>query len=84
MDWNRKWLVDFNAGKDQIVLFGGYNNTGAIDVKMNGTVIEESSSFRMLDLSFSSKLGWSSCIISTAKTVSKKIGTLTLKARTVF
>ena len=73
VDWSRKWLVDFNAGKNQIVLFGRYNNTGAIDVKMNGSVIEERSSFRMLDLSFSSKWGWSSCIISTAKTVSKKI-----------
>ena len=84
VDWSRKWLVDFNPGKNQIVLFGRYNNTGAIDVKMNGSVIEERSSFRMLDLSFSSKLGWSSCIISTAKTVSKKIGSLTPKARTVF
>ena len=25
VDWSRKWLVDFNAGKDQIVLFGRYN-----------------------------------------------------------
>ena len=31
VDWGRKWLVDFNAGKTQIVLFGWSNNTGAID-----------------------------------------------------
>ena len=30
----------------------------------------------MLGLSFSSKLDWGSCIISTAKTASKKIGAL--------
>ena len=60
MDWGRKWLFDFNAGKTQPVLFDGPNNTGAIDVKMNGSVLEEKSSFKMLGLTFSSKLDWSS------------------------
>ena len=32
--WGRKWLVDFNAGKTQLVLFDQSKNTGAIDVKM--------------------------------------------------
>ena len=36
MDWGRKWLVDFNAGKTQLVLLDWSNNTGGIDVKMNG------------------------------------------------
>ena len=31
------WLVDFNAGKTQLVLFD-HSNTGAIDVKMDGSV----------------------------------------------
>ena len=39
VDWGRKWLVDFNAGKTQLVSFDQSNNTGAIDVKMNGSVI---------------------------------------------
>ena len=43
---------------------------------MNGSVLEEKSSFKMLGLTFSSKLDWGSYIISTAKTVSKKIGFL--------
>ena len=34
VDWGRKWLVDFNAGKTQLVTFDESNNTGAIDVKM--------------------------------------------------
>ena len=34
MDWGRKWLVDLNAGKRQIVSFDQSNNTGAIDVKI--------------------------------------------------
>ena len=70
----RKWLVDFNAGKTHLVSFDQPNNTGAIDVKMNGSVLEENSSFKMLGLSFSSKLDWGSYIISIAKTASKKIG----------
>ena len=70
VDWGRKWLVDFNARKTQLVSFDQFNNTGAIDVKMNGSV------FPMDALTFSSKLDWGSYIISIAKTVPKKIGAL--------
>ena len=76
MDWGRKWLVDFNAGKTQLVSFDWSNNTGAIDVKMDGSVLEEKSPFKMLGLTFSSKLDWGSYIISIAKTASKKIEAL--------
>ena len=41
LDWSRKWLVDFNAGKTQLVSFDWSDNTGAIDVKMDGSVLEE-------------------------------------------
>ena len=54
--WGRKWLVDFNAWKTQLVSFDRSNNTGAIDVKMDGAVLEERSYFKMLGLTFSSKL----------------------------
>ena len=57
-------------------LFDQCNNTGAIDVKMDGSVLEEKSSFKMLGFTFSSKLDWVSYIISIAKTASKKIGAL--------
>ena len=76
MDWGRKWLVDFNAGKTQLVSFDWSNNTGAIDVKMDGSVLEGKSSFKMLGLTFSSELDWGSYIISIAKTGSKKIRAL--------
>ena len=42
IDWGKKWLVDFNAGKIQVVSFDRPNNTG-IDVKMDGSVLEEKS-----------------------------------------
>ena len=72
----KKWLVDFNAGKTQLVSFDQSNKNGSIDVKMGGSVLEEKLSFKMLGLTFSSKLDWGSYIISIAKTASKKIGAL--------
>ena len=56
VDWCRKWFVDFNAGKTQLVLFNLSNNVGAIDIKMDGFVLEEKSSFKMLGLNFTLKL----------------------------
>ena len=41
VDWGRKWFVDFNAGKAQLVSFDQSNNTGAIDVKMDGSVLRK-------------------------------------------
>ena len=76
VDWGRKWFVDFNAGKTQLVSFDQSKNTGAIDVKMDESVLEEKTSFKMLGLTFYSKLDWSSYIVSITKTTSKKIGAL--------
>ena len=43
---------------------------------MDGSVLEEKPSFKMLGLTFSSKLDWGSYIVSIAKTASKLIGAL--------
>ena len=43
-------------------------------MKMDGSVLE--GKFEMVELTFSSKLNWGSCVISFAKTASKKIGAL--------
>ena len=61
MDSGRKWLVDFDTGKTQLVLFDRSNNTGATNVKMDGSVLEEKSSFKMVGLTFSSKLDYCYC-----------------------
>ena len=74
VDWGKKWLVDFTAGKTH--LFDQSNNTGSIDVKMDGSVLEEKSFFKVPGLTFSSKLDWGSYIISIAETASKNIGAL--------
>ena len=34
-------LVDFHAGKSQLVSFDWSNNTGSIDVKINGVIVEK-------------------------------------------
>ena len=41
VDWGKKWLVDFNAEKTQLVLFDQSNNTDAVDVKIDGSVLDE-------------------------------------------
>ena len=76
LDWSKMWLVDFSAGKTQLISFGWFNNNGSINVKMDGFVLEEKSSFKMLGLTFSSNLDWDSYIISIAKVATKKIGAL--------
>ena len=76
VDWGKKWLVNFNAGKTQLVSFDRTNNNCSIDMKIGQSVLEEKSSFKMLGLTFSSKLDWSYYIISIAKTASKNIGAL--------
>ena len=70
---SKKWLVDFNAGKTQLVSFDRSNNNGTSDVKMDGSVLEEKSSFKILGLFFSSKLDWGFYTVSIAKTASKKM-----------
>ena len=84
VDWGRKWAVDFTAGKTQLLLFHQSNNTGAIDVKMDESVLEEKSYFMMLGLTLSSKLDWESYIISITKTASKKIGALIHSMKFLF
>ena len=78
LDWGKKWLLDFIAGRAQLVSFDQSNNNSSIDMKMDGSVREEKSSFKMLGLVlvFSSKLDWGSYIISIAETAYKKIGAL--------
>ena len=52
VDCGRTWLVDFRA---QLFSFDLFSNSDAIDVKIDGSVLKEKSSFKMLEHSFSSK-----------------------------
>ena len=41
VDWGKKWLVDFIAGKTQLVSFDQSIDNGSIDLKMDGSLLEE-------------------------------------------
>ena len=41
VDWGKTWIVDFNAGKIQLVSFDRPNNTSVIYVKIDRYVPEE-------------------------------------------
>ena len=73
MDWGKKGLFDFKTGKTQLVSFNQCKNNGSIDVKIDGSVVEEKSSFKMLGLTFSSKLDWGSYIVSLAEMPPRKL-----------
>ena len=60
VDWGKKWLLEFNAGKIQLVSIDQSNDTGSIDVKMDGSALEEKSSIETLRLTFSFKFDWGS------------------------
>ena len=66
----------FQYWKNLISFIWPAKNTSATDVKMDKPVLAGKLSFKMLRLTFSSKLEWSSYIISIAKIAYKKIGTL--------
>ena len=68
--WGRKWLA---FSLLQLTLFDWSNNSGTVDVKMDGSVLEEKTSFKILGISFSSTLDWDLQIVCIAKTASKKI-----------
>ena len=56
VDWGKKWLIDFNAEKFQLVSFDQSFSYGSIDVKMNGSVLEEKLNFKVLG--WPSLLNW--------------------------
>ena len=69
-------LFIFNAWKTQLNSFELSNNSVAVDVKMNWSDLDEGPSFKMLGLSFSSKLDWVLELSILAYTAFKKIGAL--------
>ena len=76
VDQGKKRLIDFNAGKTQLVSFDQTNNIVSIDVEMDEPVLEEKSSFTMRGLTSSSKLDSGYYIVCIAETASGKTGAL--------
>ena len=59
--------------KNKCVSFDKSNNAVSIYVKMDGSVLEEQSSFKILRLSLSFKLVWGPYIVSIAKDVPRRL-----------
>ena len=51
-DCGRRCVVDFSAGKTQLVLFDRSHNSDVIDVKMHGSVLENKSTFNIAGIAF--------------------------------
>ena len=45
-NWDKKWLVDFNARKIQLFSFEQSKNNGVTDVKIDRSILDEKSSFK--------------------------------------
>ena len=77
MDWGPKYLFFFGTGKTQHALFDRSDNSGNIDMKMYGSLLEKKNHIlRYWDCFFSCELNRASYIVFIAKTASKKIGIL--------
>ena len=48
-NWGRKWNVDFNTGKTLLVLFQYSNICGVIDMKKDGSALDQKSPLRCWD-----------------------------------
>ena len=56
LDWGKKRLDDFNNSKNNIHFFKWSKSPFAIEVKMNGSNLDEKLSLKILGVSFSSIL----------------------------
>ena len=72
VEWGKRWQITFNAGKTHLVSFHHWVNSGNIGIRMGEKMLEEESSFRMLGLSITSKLDWSTYISLIAKAAFQK------------
>ena len=74
--WGSQWLVNFNSDKTQYFSANRYRSSPDIPIFMNDDVLDESSTLRLLGLTFTSDLSWKPYIKSIAKLASAKVASL--------
>ena len=74
--WGSKWLVTFNSKNTKLLSINRYRNPVDIPISMSSKPLPNSSSLRLLGLSFSFDLTWTDYIKSIAKSASMKVGSL--------
>ena len=76
IEWGPQWLLTFNSAKTKLLSINHHHNFVSIPISMADNVLAESSSFRLLGLTFCNDLTWSSYIKSIAKSAAMKVGSL--------
>ena len=74
--WGSEWLVTFNSSKTQTLLHSRLKKGAPMPVRMDESVLDESSLLSVLGISLSSDLSWKSYIESIGKQAAKRIGCL--------
>ena len=62
--WGSKFLFTFDTWKFNFFSFDHSNSTGSIFVKTSGFGLDEKSSFKILEFSFTSEFDWASYFVS--------------------
>ena len=75
VEWGRKWLIDFNLGKTQLISLTRLMKLVLLMWKWMGLFLRENHLLRCW-VAFLFRIVWGSYIISSAKSASKKIGAL--------
>ena len=76
VEWGEKWLVNFNASKTRLLSISRHKTPFLPSVLMNGKELPESSSFRLLGITFSNDFKRTSYIEYIAKAATRKVGSL--------
>ena len=76
LEWGTDWLVSFNANKTKLLSINRNDIVEHLPISMDQNNLPESTSFKLLGLSFSKDLSWTNYITSIAKSASMKIGSL--------
>ena len=74
VDWCHKWLVTFNAAKTKLLSFNNYKKPLQPPIVMANNTLPESSSFKLLGLTFTSNMNWNKYIEDIAKAVLENYG----------
>ena len=76
VEWGQKWLVTFNAAKTKLVSFNKYKKPSLPPIEMAKSALPESTSFKLLGLTFTENMNWNKYIESIVKAAAKKVGSL--------
>ena len=76
VEWGQKWMVTFNAAKTKLVSFNNYKKPSLPPIAMAKNTLPESTSFKLLGLTFTGNMNWNRYIESIAKAAAKKVGSL--------